>query len=63
MQHIREERNRLLAESDWTQVGDSALISEKSAEWKLYRQHLRNLPAGLDTETKVNEVIWPSKPA
>ena len=62
LQELRENRTRLLAESDWTGLGDTALTWEKAAEWKMYRQHLRNLPEGLDTETKVKEVIWPIKP-
>ena len=59
---LRNERNRLLAESDWTGLTDTALTNEKLAGWKMYRQHLRNLPDGLDTETKVKEVTWPIKP-
>ena len=62
-QELRDERNRLLAESDWTGLADTALINEKLAEWRMYRQHLRNLPEGLDTEDKVKEVTWPEKPA
>ena len=59
---LRIDRDELLASSDWTGLVDTALTNEKLAEWKMYRQHLRNLPEGLDTETKVKEVIWPKKP-
>jgi hypothetical protein len=59
---LRFERNRLLAESDWTGLTDLALTNEKSAEWKLYRQKLRNITVGLDTVEKVNAVTWPEKP-
>ena len=59
---LRNERNRLLAESDWIGLSDTALTNEKAAEWKMYRQHLRNLPKGLDAETKVKEATWPKKP-
>ena len=59
---LRDERNRLLAESDWIGLTDTALTNEKAAEWRMYRQHLRNLPEGLDTEDKVKEVTWPIKP-
>jgi hypothetical protein len=62
LQELREARNALLAESDWTQMPDSALINEKLAEWKLYRQKLRDITSGLDTVDKVNSVIWPTKP-
>ena len=62
LQELREKRNVLLASSDWTGLSDLALTNEKSAEWKLYRQQLRNLPDGLDTVEKVNAVTWPTKP-
>ena len=41
----RSERNRLLAETDWTQVSDSPLSSDKKTEWANYRTALRNLPS------------------
>jgi len=41
----REQRNALLAASDWTQANDSPLAAEKKVEWASYRTALRNLPA------------------
>ena len=58
---IREKRNKLLAESDWTQVGDAVL--ENKEEWKTYRQALRDLPS--QVEPKLNEdmdALFPTKP-
>ena len=60
--NLRAKRDLLLASSDWTGLSDSALTSEVSAKWKLYRQKLRDLPAGLDTVDKVKAVTWPEKP-
>ncbi len=40
----RSTRTTLLAESDWTQMADTALTTEKKAEWVTYRQALRDLP-------------------
>ena len=40
----RYTRTTLLAESDWTQMADTALTTEKKAEWATYRQSLRDLP-------------------
>ena len=40
---MRNYRNRLLAESDWTQVVD-AVIADQAA-WATYRQQLRDAPA------------------
>lgn len=59
---LRETRNILLKRSDWTGLSDSALTNEQAAKWKLYRQKLRDLPSGLDTEAKVKNVEWPTKP-
>ena len=55
---LRQERNQLLAESDWTQSRD--VILSNDAEWAAYRQALRDLPA--NTEDPL-EPVWPTKPA
>ena len=39
----RSRRNRILAESDWTQMSDSPLSEDKKNEWKEYRKKLRNM--------------------
>jgi len=40
----RSTRTSLLSESDWTQMADTALSTEKKAEWVTYRKALRDLP-------------------
>jgi hypothetical protein len=60
---IRPNRDRLLAISDWTQIPDAPLTTEKKAEWAAYRQELRNLPATFSDAVYPNEVIWPESPA
>lgn len=51
----RRQRDRLLAESDWTQLPDSPLSAEQRLAWAAYRQALRDLDmAGID---------WPVIPA
>jgi hypothetical protein len=56
---MREERNRLLAETDWYAVSDRTL----SADMKTYRKDLRDLPAGKTTKAHVDAITWPTKPA
>ena len=56
---LREERNNKLSESDY--MGNSDVTM--SSDWKTYRQALRDLPSGLDTEDKVNKVTWPTEPS
>ena len=55
---LRNKRNTLLAETDFYALSDVTI----SDEMKKYRQDLRDLPSGLDTVEKVENVTWPSKP-
>ena len=41
----RAERDKLLAESDWTQMNDSPLSNEDKTSWATYRQSLRDITA------------------
>ena len=59
-QFIRPERDNLLSKSDWTQGADSPLTDEKKAEWKTYRQVLRDITNEFDNDT---EIIWPTEPS
>lgn len=57
-------RNWKLGTSDWTQVVDSPLSEESKAEWRVYRQALRDLTAQLTgSEMSVEDVAWPTAPA
>ena len=56
---MRQDRNRLLADTDFYALSDVTL----SADMTTYRQDLRDLPSGLTTEDQVNAVTWPTKPA
>ncbi|WP_272701541.1 tail fiber assembly protein [Desulfovibrio sp. Fe33] len=40
----RAERDRLLAESDWTQLADAPLADEEKAAWATKRQAWRDVP-------------------
>ena len=66
---LREERNKRIAETDWTQLKDIDLDIIRERNWKNYRQALRDLPA--KSNPKLNEygdldmtsVSWPDKPS
>ena len=60
---LRVERDILLKESDWTQLPDSPLSSEKKAEWAAYRQALRDLPINADTSLQYKDIEFPTPPA
>jgi len=52
---IRLKRNRLLAESDWTQLPDAPMTEEEKVAWVVYRQALRDFPETCDPYNPV----WP----
>lgn len=53
---VREDRNRRLAECDWTQLSDAPV---DATEWATYRQELRDITsqAGFPWE-----ITWPEQP-
>ena len=53
---VREQRNRLIAESDWTQLADAPV---DDLAWALYRQALRDLPL---QDGFPFDVTYPTKP-
>jgi len=59
---IRNVRNGLLEESDWTQVNDCPLIDAKKAEWATYRQALRDLPSQYTDSDNIDDVVFPTQP-
>lgn len=57
LEGCRRHRDRLLAESDWTQLPDATV--DKTA-WATYRQTLRDFPA---TWTPGPTVVFPTPPS
>ena len=53
MEGVRKKRNKMLSECDWTQMNDVKLSDD--AEWKAYRQLLRDLPSSVDLE----KIVYP----
>ena len=60
---IRRERDRLLANSDWTQGGDTPLTSAKKTAWATYRTSLRDVPKDQKDKTTYASITWPSEPS
>ena len=56
---VRPERDRLLADSDWTQMLDCPLSQAQKDAWAVYRQSLRDLPLNI---TDPSNVIYPATP-
>ena len=57
---LREERNKKLAASDWTQFNDSPLSDSKKTEWSTYRQTLRDITSSTQS---IFSVTWPTEPS
>ena len=69
MNLLREERDRLIAQSDWMIVRAKETSTNIPAAWKTYRQALRDLPASADPKLDSEELLdmtsvtWPTKPS
>ena len=57
---MRQERNALLTQSDWTQMSDTPLSDSKKQEWATYRQALRDFPASW---TPADTADFPDQPS
>lgn len=56
----RNQRQALLNSCDWTQVADADLSKSKLADWRAYRQALRDIT---DQPGFPSEIDWPIPPA
>lgn len=62
---VRNTRDLLLSESDWTQLADvqSLYSMQWKTNWSNYRQELRDLPNRcISGEINIYEFVWPNKP-
>ena len=57
----RTTRNKLLADSDWTQMNDSPLTNEQKTAWATYRQELRDM-SDLASWPNIADDDWPVAP-
>lgn len=55
LKELREERNKLLAETDWW-AGSDLTMTQAQID---YRQALRDIT---DSYTSLDDVVWPTKP-
>ena len=57
---VRNQRDELLAASDWTVLADSPLSTSKKTEWKTYRTALRDISSASGFPYTMS---WPTKPS
>ena len=56
-ENIRKKRDYILKSTDWT-VTTGCTVDQ--AQWSAYRQNLRDIP---QTYSKLEDIIWPTKPS
>ena len=59
LEDLRHERNQKLADCDWVVVKATEMGEEVPADWKLYRQALRDIT---NSYQSLDNVVWPQKP-
>lgn len=57
---VRDRRNYLLTQSDWTQIPDAVSAGADQTQWSEYRQLLREIPSQPGFPW---DVTWPEEPA
>lgn len=57
---VRAMRDKLLADTDWTQVLDAPIDTETREAYRAYRQALRDIP---EQEGFPETIVWPELPA
>jgi len=62
MANLRQRRNQLLAETDWSILTDVPLTPTEKSIMINYRSDLRNITQGLETVEDVKAVVLPGIP-
>ena len=66
MNQLRQIRDSLLNETDWTSISDNDLSWLAKRKWRKYRKQLRNFPIDAERQLKKNvycKIVWPTKPS
>ena len=58
-EEARAQRDKLLADTDWTQVLDAPIDAETRDAYRAYRQALRDIP---EQEGFPDTITWPELP-
>lgn len=56
-EEVRQQRNTLLSETDWTQLNDAPLTDKEKEKYRTYRQALRDIP---QQESFPENITWPT---
>ena len=58
MANLREQRNKLLVETDWYGMSDVTMDSDMT----IYRQALRDITKQTPSDDGLSNITWPKKP-
>ena len=58
MDSLREQRNRLLVDTDWYGMSDVTMDSDMT----VYRQALRDITKTTPDDDELSNITWPTKP-
>lgn len=57
---VRQRRNSLLEGCDKVMLSDFPVTAARKAEWRIYRQQLRDIP---QVHSATEDVVWPAPPS
>lgn len=66
LEDVRRIRNQKLLTTDWSQLDDADLTPQRKADYRVYRQRLRDftlpIKANPTAYSKLEELVWPVEP-
>ena len=62
MADLRAKRNKLLADTDYTQLPDVGFNAAERNAYMIYRQALRDITNNIETAEQAKSIVFPSKP-
>ena len=62
MEDLRSKRNKLLADTDYTQLPDVGFNAAERNAWMIYRQALRDITNNIETAEQAKSINFPAKP-
>jgi len=62
METLRAKRNKLLADTDYTQLPDVGFKAAERNAYMIYRQALRDITNNIETAEQAKSIVFPPKP-
>jgi len=62
METLRAKRNKLLADTDYTQLPDVGFNAAERNAYMIYRQALRDITNNIETAEQAKSIVFPPKP-